>query len=106
MLESILRLHRLGVLSPAVIAADGEDVEDARARLPVPNLSGNKRASSSLFTRAINSLISIEGDAVGGEAATAREEAAAAAAARSAEACRVEELIADSKFLVSSSSSN
>ena len=105
-LESILRLHRLGVLSPAVIAADGEDVEDARARLPVPNLSGNKRASSSLFTRAINSLISIEGDAVGGEAATAREEAAAAAAARSAEACRVEELIADSKFLVSSSSSN
>jgi brefeldin A-resistance guanine nucleotide exchange factor 1 len=103
-LECIVRLHKLGLLPAAAIAADGEDLDDARRRFPAPNLSGAKRASSSLFSRAINSLISIEGaDGAGGEAATAREEALMAAAAASADACRVEDLIADSKFLTAES---
>ena len=100
-LDCIVRLYKVGLLSPAVIAGEGEDLEDARRRLPTPALTEAKRSSSSLFSRAINSLISIEGsDGSGAEEVTVRDEAAMAAAAESAEACRVEDLIADSKFLV------
>jgi brefeldin A-resistance guanine nucleotide exchange factor 1 len=103
-LECIVRLHKLGLLPAAAIAADGEDLDDARRRLPTPNLSASKKASSSLFSRAINSLISIEGtNGAGGEEATAREEALMAAALESAEVCRVDDLIADSKFLTAES---
>lgn len=43
-------------------AADGEDPEDAHRRFPRPTLLGKtKGSSSSLFSRAITSLISIEG---------------------------------------------
>lgn len=103
-LECIVRLHKLGLLPAAAIAADGEDLDDARRRLPAPNLSPSKKASSSLFSRAINSLISIEGtDGAGGEEATAREEAYMATAMASADVCRVDDLIADSKFLTAES---
>lgn len=45
-----------------VSAADGEDLEDARRRFPRPaSLGKAKGSSSSLFSRAITSLISIEG---------------------------------------------
>lgn len=103
-LECIVRLHKLGLLPAAAIAADGEDLDDAHRRLPTPNLSASKRASSSLFSRAINSLISIEGsEGAGGEEVTAREEAYMAAALASADVCRVDDLIADSKFLTAES---
>ena len=70
--------------------------------MPRAPLAKTPRGSSgSLFSRAINSLISIEGaDAGAAEHASAREAAAAAAAAESAEACRVDEIVGDSKFLV------
>ena len=35
-LEVVVRLHRLDLLPPSVIAADGENEEEARARLPRP----------------------------------------------------------------------
>jgi len=101
-----LGLAAAGVLAPALGLRQGLEItltsciiltDHARSRLPT-SLGGS---SGSLFSRAINSLISIEGaDAGAAEHASAREAAAAAAAAESAEACRVDEIVGDSKFLV------
>lgn len=103
-LDCVMRLHKVGLLSPAVLVVDGEEMEVAAARLPRPSMSKSKGSSGSLFSRAINSLISIEGPESGGsETATAREQALTAAAARSAEACRIDEVFADSKFLTGES---
>jgi brefeldin A-resistance guanine nucleotide exchange factor 1 len=101
-LDCIVRLYKAALLPPACIAADGEDVDAAEARMPRPLVTKSKGSSGSLFSRAINSLISIEtADGAGSEAAVAREQDALANAAATAAACRVEDLIADSKFLVS-----
>ena len=106
-LECVIGVYKLGLLPPGVIAADGdEDPEETRKRLPQPLLAETKRASSSLFSRASHSLISIEGgggEGGGGEAAAARDEGALVAAATTAEACHAEDLIADSKFLTAES---
>ncbi len=99
-LDLVVRLHALGLLPPEAIAADGEAPAEASARLPAPAARGSRGSQGSLFSRAINSLISIDGaDAASGEAAAAAEAAALAAAAASARACRVPEIIGDSKFL-------
>lgn len=70
--------------------------------MPRPQSIGKSKGSSgSLFSRAITSLISIEGgDSAGSGEAAAREAEAVARASASAEACHVEEIFADSKFLV------
>ncbi|PRW57821.1 ARF guanine-nucleotide exchange factor GNOM-like [Chlorella sorokiniana] len=103
--DVVLRLHRLDLLPPAVIAADGEDPEDARRRFPRPaSLGKAKGSSSSLFSRAITSLISIEGsDGMTAEQAAQREAELAARAAACVEACHVDEVFADSKFLTAES---
>jgi hypothetical protein len=76
-------------------------MEEASARFPRPMISKTKGSSGSLFSRAINSLISIEGADDGAkDAVAAREQAAEEAARRTAETCRVEDLVRDSKFLV------
>ncbi len=99
-LDLIVRLHALGLLPPEAIAADGEAPAEAAARLPAPPARGARGSQGSLFSRAINSLISIDGsDTASSEAAVAAEAAALAAAAASARACRVPEIIGDSKFL-------
>lgn len=107
-LDCIVRLHKADLLPPLVIAADGEGREEAALRMPRPlaNNSNKGKASSgaSLFSRAINSLISIEsGDPAASESSLARDQAARAAAIETAEACRVDYLIADSKFLIAES---
>ena len=81
-----------------LIAKDlfAESIDDARSRMPVP-VPRNKGYSGSIFTRAINSLISIEADE---ELEQARTENFIDAAKKSAEICGVERLINDSKFLV------
>lgn len=73
-----------------------ESIEDARLRMPVP-IPRSKGYSGSIFTRAINSLISIEADE---EVEQARTENFVDAAKKSAEVCGVERIINDSKFLV------
>eukprot|EP00887_Chlorella_sp_A99_P008000 scaffold12.g8000.t1 len=100
-LECVMRLHRLELLPPGVIAADAEDPQQARARLPRP-ASLKAKPGASLFSRAINSLISIDSaDPAGAEGA--KEAAAQAAALACVEACRVDEVFADSKFLTGES---
>jgi len=64
--------------------------------MPVP-IPRSKGYSGSIFTRAINSLISIEADE---EVEQARTENFVDAAKKSAEVCGVERIINDSKFLV------
>jgi brefeldin A-resistance guanine nucleotide exchange factor 1 len=108
-LDCIVRLHKADLLPPSVIAADGEGIEDARVRMPRPsannaNKSKGSSSGASLFSRAINSLISIEpSDSAITESSLARDRAARAAAIETAEACRVEYLVADSKFLIAES---
>ncbi|KAL4436787.1 hypothetical protein ABPG75_003926 [Micractinium tetrahymenae] len=104
-MDVVLRLHRLDLLPTAVIAGDGEDPEEARLRWPRPqSISKAKGSSGSLFSRAFTSLISIEGsDAVTAEQAAQREAELGALAAASVEACHVEEIFADSKFLTAES---
>ncbi|GAB4821173.1 hypothetical protein N2152v2_008219 [Parachlorella kessleri] len=101
--DCLLRLHKLDLLPPAIIAVDGESIEDARQRMPVPS-KANKASTGSLFSRAINSLISIEGsDTALAEQAAQREAAATQRATACVEECRVDEVFADSKFLVGES---
>lgn len=104
-MDVVLRLHRLDLLPTAVIAGDGEDPEEARLRWPRPqSISKAKGSSGSLFSRAFTSLISIEGsDAATAEQAAQREAELGALAAASVEACHVEEIFADSKFLTAES---
>lgn len=109
-LDCIVRLHKADLLPPSVIAADGEGIEDAAVRMPRPSANnankskGSLSSGTSLFSRAINSLISIEpSDSAVTESSLARDRAARAAAIETAEACRVEYLVADSKFLVAES---
>lgn len=101
-IDCMLRMHRMELLSPSVIAADGEELEEAAARMPRPGAGSGKRgtASGSLFSRAINSLINIDGaDPEAAKAAEAREAGAMAAAEASVKACRMDEIVSDSKFL-------
>ena len=101
-IDCMLRMHRMELLPPSVIAADGEELEEAAARMPRPGAGGDKRgaASGSLFSRAINSLINIDGaDPEAVKAAEVREAGAMAAAVASVEACRMDEIVSDSKFL-------
>ncbi|KAI3425868.1 hypothetical protein D9Q98_007841 [Chlorella vulgaris] len=104
-IDAVLRLHRLDLLPAAVIATDGEEPEDARLRLPRPaSINKTRGSSGSLFSRAITSLISIDGsDAVSAEQAAAREAELAARAVATVEACHIDEVFADSKFLTGES---
>ena len=78
-----------------------ESMEEAMARFPCPSLTKSKSSSGSLFSRAINSLISIDAADEGARLEEAkRDESFEAAARRTADLCHIEDLIADSKFLV------
>ena len=103
-IETLLHMHRLELLPPSVIAVDGEDMARAADRMPKSSMSASKTRGGqgpSLFSRAINSLISMDGaDAESVKAAEAEEAASlAAAAASSVQACRIDEIVADTKFL-------
>ena len=52
-LEVVLRLHRLGLLPPRVLAADGEDDATAKARMPRPP-AAKKGSQGNMITRAFN----------------------------------------------------
>ncbi|PSC74405.1 ARF guanine-nucleotide exchange factor GNOM isoform B [Micractinium conductrix] len=104
-LDVVLRLHRLDLLPPAVIAGDGEELEEVLQRWPRPQaFNKGKGSSGSLFSRVAGAFISIDGtDALTAEQAAQRDADLQAAAAASVEACHVEEIFADSKFLTGES---
>ena len=104
-MDCMIRLYKAGLLSPMVIATDGESLEDAKARFPLPQLTKkSKNSSGSLFSRAINSLISIDSaDDAAREEEAKREEVLESVARESAARCHIEDLIKDSKFLTSES---
>ena len=60
-----MRLHRLDLLPPSVVAADGEEEGAAAARLPRPS-SLKARPGGSLFSRAINRWVGGCGGRAGG----------------------------------------
>lgn len=103
-LDCTIRLYKAGLLPASVILADGESLEDAESRMPQPLLASakSKGSSGSLFSRAITSLILMEGSESGANADVSeeRQKELMEKALQSAEACRVNELIADSKFMV------
>lgn len=76
-----------------------EKLEEAAQRMPKV-YQRNKGSSGSLFSRAINSLISIEYDENDSNFSQAEGDTLLNLARRSAEACSVERIINDSKFLV------
>ena len=64
-------------------------------------VASQAKQSSSLFSRALGSLISIEGSDPGGpEAAAEREAELVRRASASVASCRVDDVFSDSKFLV------
>lgn len=83
-----------------------EDLAEAAQRMPEPAKTA-RGSSGSLFSRAFNSLISIDAaDPANAEQATAREQALTEAATACVQASRVEDVVGDSKFLVRFASSS
>ena len=95
---TVMKVFAAELLTPEIIAVDGESMELATARMPKPR-PRNKGQSGSIFTRAINSLISIEAD---GDLAYANagSEMLRDMAKKSISSCSIESLVNDSKFLI------
>ncbi len=95
---TVMKVFAAELLTPEIIAVDGESMEQATARMPKPR-PRNRGQSGSIFTRAINSLISIEAD---GDLAYANAggEMLRDMAKKSISSCSIESLVNDSKFLI------
>ena len=97
LVDALLRLHGAGLV-PADALGSGDPLPPPR-----PRRGGN--AGGSLFSRALSSLISVDPLAGGGGAGglpplpPGAEAAATAAAVVTVDACRVGDVVADSKFL-------
>mmetsp|Transcript_17390 Transcript_17390/g.52068 ORF Transcript_17390/g.52068 Transcript_17390/m.52068 type:complete len:1953 (-) Transcript_17390:228-6086(-) len=76
-LDCITRLHKLGLLPHHMLRAPGDAPEAAAARLPKPSAPVRSSSSGSLLSRAINSLISVDGsqEGSGGERSDREKEA-------------------------------
>ncbi|KAK9828895.1 hypothetical protein WJX72_002652 [[Myrmecia] bisecta] len=100
-LDFVVRLHKLSLLPHSVLLMEAEDSEAARQRLPRASSSQRRVASaSSLLHRAFSSLISIDGaDSSGADQLPPRELDAMQRTVACVEACRIDEIFADSKFL-------
>lgn len=96
--STVMKVFVAELLTPEIITVDGESVEQAAERMPKP-LPRNKGQSGSIFTRAINSLISIEADG-DLEYANAGGEMLRDMAKKSISSCSIESLVNDSKFLI------
>ena len=96
--STVMKVFAAELLTPEIIAVDGESMEQVAERMPKPR-PRNKGPSSSIFTRAINSLISIEAD---GDLAYANAggEMLRDMAKKSISSCSIESLVNDSKFLI------
>ncbi len=101
-MDITLRLHRLDVLPVSVFMLESDDIEAAKARVPRPVSNKRTGSSGSLLSRAISSLISIDGGEQQ-QQPTPREVEATERALTSMEACHVDEVFADSKFLLEAS---
>ena len=88
LVDVLLRLHGAGLLPPDALGAGA-------APLPSPRPRRGDRGS--LFSRALSSLISV--DAPASPELPRGGEGGAAAAAAAVDACRVADVVADSKFL-------
>ena len=99
-MECVLRLYKLNLLPESVLLMEAEDIESARQRMPRPSNKARNSSAGSMLSRAISSLISLEGADSGppGES-SAREMEANQRTASCLSACRVEDIFADSKFL-------
>jgi brefeldin A-resistance guanine nucleotide exchange factor 1 len=100
MLDLLLRMHKMGLVTlPAPDGGDGgggiSNARTSRSLAPPPSPS----LSSSGILRGFSSLLSLDTEPAPAPPLTAAESEAAARAQRCGEQCRVEELLADSKFL-------
>ncbi|KAL3131638.1 hypothetical protein ABBQ38_007935 [Trebouxia sp. C0009 RCD-2024] len=100
MMECIVRLYKLNMLPESILLMEAEDPESARRRIPRPSNKARNSSAGSMLSRAISSLISLEGADSGppGEASL-REVEATQRTVSCLNACRVEDIFADSKFL-------
>ena len=100
MMECIVRLYKLNLLPESILLMEAEDPEAARRRIPRPSNKARNSSAGSMLSRAISSLISLEGADSGppGEASM-REVEATQRTVSCLNACRVEDIFADSKFL-------
>lgn len=53
-MDCTVRLHKLGLLPPAVLLMEAEDPEAAKARIPRPSANNRNASSGSLISRAFN----------------------------------------------------
>lgn len=100
MMECIVRLYKLNLLPESILLMEAEDPESARRRIPRPSNKARNSSAGSMLSRAFSSLISLEGADSGppGEASL-REVEATQRTVACLNACRVEDIFADSKFL-------
>lgn len=100
MMECIVRLFKLNMLPESILLMEAEDPESARRRIPRPSNKARNSSAGSMLSRAFSSLISLEGADSGppGESSM-REVEATQRSVSCLNACRVEDIFADSKFL-------
>ena len=100
MMECIVRLFKLNMLPESILLMEAEDPESARRRIPRPSNKARNSSAGSMLSRAFSSLISLEGADSGppGESSL-REVEATQRSVSCLNACRVEDIFADSKFL-------
>lgn len=106
-LDCVLRLHKLGML-PAKLAEDGENGEaGGGSRAVVRRTEPRRQANSTSMFRSISSgfssLLSLDTDLQPTEQLSEREIEAEQRTMRCIEACRIDEIFSDSKFLESES---
>ena len=100
MMECVVRLFKLNMLPESILLMEAEDPESARRRIPRPSNKARNSSAGSIISRAFSNLISLEGADSGppGESSP-REVEATQRSVSCLNACRVEDIFADSKFL-------
>lgn len=102
-LDCVVRVHKLGLLPPAVFLMEGEDEQTSMKRIPSAQLRPAKGNASNMLgikwgSFSFNHIISFD-DSSSSSTPTQREGEAEQATLKCIEACRIEEIFSDSKFL-------
>jgi len=95
-LDCVVRVHKLGLLPPAVFLMEGEEEGSSLKRIPSAQIRPAKGNTGVLGI--INQIISFE-DVNSSNTPTQREGDAEQATLNCVEACRIDEVFSDSKFL-------